>query len=128
MLLNHNTISLSSVLLQLTVVYTPKRDDEHPRLFHMGVDPPPPRAYAVRLTTSMCNLLGFGSKGPGDRYYIIQYTVFLALSSRHPATGHSQLPKTVMLRSSFAIRVFFFSLKYSCSFMDDYFRFGGFLS
>ena len=22
-------------------IYTPKRDDEHPRLFHMGVPPPP---------------------------------------------------------------------------------------
>ena len=24
-------------------IYTPKRDDKHPRPFHMGVTPPPPR-------------------------------------------------------------------------------------
>ena len=26
--------------LKLLIIYSPKRDDEHPRLFHMGVPPP----------------------------------------------------------------------------------------
>ena len=36
-------------------IYTPKRDDENPRLFHMGVPPPPP---GVALK-SVNKILGF---------------------------------------------------------------------
>ena len=30
-------------------IYTPKRDDEHPRLFHMGVPPPGYRCTIIKL-------------------------------------------------------------------------------
>ena len=35
-----------------STIYTPKRDDEHPRHFHMGFPPPPPEAVTYSIDGS----------------------------------------------------------------------------
>ena len=37
-------------------IYTPKWDDEHPRLFHMEVPPPPPRVQNLPLSQYNINI------------------------------------------------------------------------
>ena len=37
--------------LSETKIYTPKRDDEHSRVFHMGVPPPPPGDCSISVVT-----------------------------------------------------------------------------
>ena len=36
-------------------IYTPKRDDEHPRLFHMGVPPPGVEANGQDILKELCH-------------------------------------------------------------------------
>ena len=39
---NNNILPRTPKARAKSEIYTPKRDDEHPRPFHIGVPPPPP--------------------------------------------------------------------------------------